>query len=285
MKTILQKLIAASGYCSRRQAEKLVQEGKVTLNGRTAVPGDMADPETDKITVKGKALSAPAEKIYLKLNKPAGYTCTNRRFVGEKNIFDLVRVSERLFSVGRLDKESRGLVLLTNDGELAQKLAHPRFEHEKIYEVRVSGQIKNPASIISSLQNGVELGEGDGLGRAKKASLREILNPIKTQTGEHLQKAIFIITLSEGKKRQLRRMFQTLSLRVQDIRRINLAGLELGELPEGQWIELSPSEIEKLRYERPAVSRPGRAERPGGHGSRRHHQFGQEKRLTGARRK
>jgi len=250
MKTILQKIIAASGYSSRRQAEKLIQEGKVQLNGRKAIPGDMADPSQDKITIKGKSIAATAaEPIYIKLNKPAGYTCTNRRFPGENNIFDLVRVSTRLFAVGRLDKDSRGLVLLTNDGALTQRLAHPRFEHEKVYEVKVAGPIKNPGALAGQLTKGVDLGDGDGLGRARRASLKEMLSPVKKSTGEYLQKAIFIITLSEGKKRQIRRMFSALNIAVLDIKRVNLAGLPLGELPEGRWDHLSPEELEILKYE------------------------------------
>ncbi len=258
MKIILQKIIASSGYSSRRQAEKLVEAGKVKVNGQTAVPGDMADPTVDKITVKGVPISAAAKKIYIKLNKPPGFTCTNRRFPGENNIFDLVRLPERLFAVGRLDKDSRGLVLLTNDGELTQLLAHPRFEHEKVYEVKVTGPLKNPGSLAGQLVKGVELGEGDGLGRAKRASLKDI-KPLSRRTdGEYLQKAVFIITLSEGKKRQIRRMFRALDINVLDIRRFNLAGLELGDLPEGRWIYLTPEEIEKLKYEKQTTDRPRR---------------------------
>lgn len=247
MKIILQKIIATSGYCSRRQAEKLVDTGKVKVNGQVASPGDLADPAIDKITVKGVPISGAAEKVYIKLNKPAGYTCTNRRFPDEQNIFDLVRIPERLFAVGRLDKDSRGLVLLTNDGELTQRLAHPRFEHAKVYEVKVSAKMKIPASVTGQLVKGVELGEGEGLGRAKRASLREILQSTRQPDGEYLQKALFIITLSEGKKRQIRRMFQALQMHVTDIKRVDLAGLKLGELPEGRWEYLSPEELAMLK--------------------------------------
>ena len=250
MKIILQKIIAGSGYCSRRQAEKMINAGKVKVNGQTAEPGDMADPVADKITIKGKLIASPAEKVYIKLNKPAGYTCTNRRFPGEKNIFDLVRVPERLFAVGRLDKDSRGLVLLTNDGDLALRLAHPKFLHSKIYEVRVSSKEKIPASITGQLVKGVELGEGDGFGRAKKASLLEITQSAGRASGKYLQKALFIITLSEGKKRQIRRMFQALQMHVLDIKRVDFAGLRLGELPEGRWEYVSPEDLSILKDEK-----------------------------------
>ena len=230
---ILQKAIAMSGYCSRRKADELIRAGHVRVNGEMATIGDMADPETDIITIKGKALAGPEKKIYIKLNKPLGYTCTNQKFKDEKNIFSLVDVPERLFAVGRLDKNSRGLVLLTNDGDMAQRLAHPRFQHEKIYEVRLRDDVKNPEAVSAKLKRGLDIGEGDGIARAKEA--------------KYLQDRIFIITLTEGKKRQIRRMFDKLGLKVADLKRVGLAGLGIGILKEGSWIYLSQDEIEKLQ--------------------------------------
>src|SRR5680860_69388 len=113
---VLQKIIAESGLASRREAEKMIKMGSIKINGKLAVLGDKADPEQDKITFRGKPLPQKAEKIYIKLNKPVGYTCTNRSFPGEQNIFQLISLKERLFSIGRLDKDSRGILLLTNDG-------------------------------------------------------------------------------------------------------------------------------------------------------------------------
>ena len=110
MKMILQKAIAESGYCSRRKAEELIRNGKVEINGSPAFIGEQADPEKDKITIQGHLLPKPEKKIYLMLNKPLGYTCTNRRFPNEKNVFDLVNLPNRLFTIGRLDKNSRGLI-------------------------------------------------------------------------------------------------------------------------------------------------------------------------------
>lgn len=233
MKIILQKIIAASGQSSRRQGEKLIRSGRVQVNGAKAVIGDMADIEEDVITIDGRALKAPAAPIYIKLNKPAGYTCTNRPFPGEKNIFTLVNVPERLFAVGRLDKNSRGLVLLTNDGALTQNLTHPRFQHGKIYEVRIVPANYQPETIIAKFKKGIDIGENDGIVRAVNI--------------QYLQNNLFIITLNEGKKRQIRRMFEALNLKVKDLRRTQIGELSLGKLAEGQWIYLSPSEISQLK--------------------------------------
>lgn len=230
---ILQKAIATSGYCSRRKADELIRAEFVRVNGEMATIGDSADPEKDLISVKGKTLAGPEKKIYIKLNKPLGYTCTNKKFKEEKNIFDLVTIPERLFAVGRLDKDSHGLVLLTNDGDMAQRLAHPRFQHEKMYEVKVREELKNPQAVMNKLMKGMDIGEGDGMARIKSV--------------KYLQDRVFIITLTEGKKRQIRRMFDFLGLRVIDLQRIGLAGLGIGILKEGAWSYLSKEEVEKLK--------------------------------------
>jgi len=230
---ILQKAIAASGYCSRRKADELIRAGYVRINGEMATIGDQADPEKDIISVKGKNMPGPEKKIYIKLNKPLDYTCTNKKFKNEKNIFDLVDIPERLFAVGRLDKDSHGLVLLTNDGDMAQRLAHPRFQHEKMYEVKVREEVRNPQAVMNKLLQGIDIGEGDGTGRIKSV--------------KYLQNRVFIITLTEGKKRQIRRMFAWLGLKVIDLQRIGLAGLGIGILKEGTWVYLTPEEIIKLK--------------------------------------
>src|SRR6056297_2781176 len=139
---VLQKFLAETGHCSRRQAEELIKRGRVQVNGETAEPGQRVS-EGDDVRVDEEVLVGPKEKIYIKLNKPAGYTCTNRKFSGEKNVFDLVPSKEKLFVVGRLDKDSRGLVLLTNDGDWANQLSHPSFGCEKEYEVSFEFRILN----------------------------------------------------------------------------------------------------------------------------------------------
>lgn len=233
MKMILQKAIAASGYCSRRKGEELIRDGLVSVNGALAFIGDEADPEKDKITVNGRLLSGPEKLVYIILNKPLGYTCTNRRFPNEKNIFDLVDLPSRLFAVGRLDKDSHGLILLTNDGDLTLKLSHPRYEHDKEYEVKIRDEVINPNLVVNSLLKGIEIGDGDGVVKAVKA--------------EYLQNNIFIITLNEGKKRQIRRMFESLGTKVVDLKRTRLGSLMLGNLPEGRWDYLSDEEINNLK--------------------------------------
>ena len=230
---ILQKAIAASGYCSRRKADELIRAGYVRINGVLATIGDQADPEKGSISVKGRNLPGPEKKIYIKLNKPLDYTCTNKKFKSEKNIFDLIDIPERLFAVGRLDKDSHGLILLTNDGDMAQRLAHPRFQHEKMYEVKVREEVRKPQAVMNKLMQGIDIGEGDGTARIKSV--------------KYLQDRIFIITLTEGKKRQIRRMFAWLGLKVIDLQRIGLAGLGIGILKEGAWAYLSQEEIEKLK--------------------------------------
>ncbi len=232
MKIILQKIIAMSGYSSRRHAEELIREGKVNVNGKLALLGDQAEPKEDKITVNGRLIPSAEKKVYVMLNKPLGYTCTNRKFTGEKNIFDLVDLPARLYAVGRLDKDSRGLILLTNDGDLTQQLSHPKYEHDKEYEVKIRDEVINPDMVIKNLLGGIDIGEGDGIVRAVRA--------------KYLQKDLFVITLNEGKKRQIRRMFEHLGTRVIDLKRISLGGLTLGSLPEGKWDYLSQEEVENL---------------------------------------
>jgi len=226
MKTILQKFISQSGYCSRRQAEELIRAGEVLVNGKKAELGQRAD-EQDRIEIDGKRLEAIPEKIYIALNKPAGYTCTNRIFAGEKNIFELLPAEYyNLHAAGRLDKNSRGLLLLTNDGDFTLKVTHPRYGHEKRYRVsiskfkfQISKQFLN--DLISKFKSGIDIGEGDGVVHAKNI--------------KYLQNNEFEITLNEGKKRQIRRMFKALGYEVEDLQRIAIGRFTLDGLREGEW--------------------------------------------------
>jgi pseudouridine synthase len=233
MKVILQKYIAEAGYFSRRQAEELIRASKVKINGKVAKLG-MRAGDDDEIKVNGKLLGLAKQKIYIKLNKPIGYVCTSRRFKGEKNIFELIKTRQRLFAVGRLDKESRGLVLLTNDGDLSQKLAHPKFEHEKEYVVSIKNEelrIKNE-DIIKIFKSGVDIGEGDGI--------------VKVKDAEFLGDDKFKVVLTQGKKRQVRRMFKKIGLEVEDLLRTRIGNLKLGSLEEGRTELLSGEDVKKI---------------------------------------
>ena len=236
MKEVLQKIIAASGIASRRGAEAMIRDGLVKLNGYQAKLGERAD-DNDEITVNGKKLERSVEKIYIKLNKPMGYTCTNRYFKGEKNIYSLVNLPQKLFAIGRLDKDSRGLVILTNDGELTAKLTHAKFGSEKKYLVKCAADDRLLKKVtidqtVRTLKKGVDLGEGEGLGWAKAA---EYLN------------GTFTLVLTTGRKRQVRRMFQGLHYHVVDLFRTEIAGVMLGDLPEGKWEDLTDYELNKLK--------------------------------------
>lgn len=239
MADVLQKIIAESGLCSRRQAELLIRRGSVKINDVTAKLGDRADLNKDKVTISGKKLDSKPEKIYLKVNKPLGYACSNRQFAGEDNIFQLIKTDKRLFSIGRLDKSSRGLIILTNDGNLTQILTHPKFKHKKIYIVKADKgdrqdiSFKEGKRIATALLRGVEIGQGDGV--------------VKAKATEYLENNTFKITITEGKKRQLRRMFGALKLKVYDLKRIEFAGIRLDNLDEGAVKPLNEKEIKLLQ--------------------------------------
>ena len=222
MKMVLQKYIADSGYCSRRKAEELIKKKKVKVNSEIASPGKKVI-ESDEVKIDNKIIKTIKEKIYIILNKPAGYTCTNRKFKDEKNVFDLINIKERLFVVGRLDKNSQGLVLLTNDGEYTNKLTHPKYEHEKEYIVGIRNKesgIRNQ-EILKKFKRGVDIGNGDGI--------------VKTKETKYLGDNKFKLILTEGKKRQIRRMFEAVSCEVCDLVRTRIGNVKLGELKLGKW--------------------------------------------------
>jgi len=232
MKIVLQKFIAESGYCSRRKAEELIRSGKIFVNGEKAYVGSRVGQE-DEIKVGGQVLRRK-EKIYIILNKPQGYVCTNRKFQGEKNVFDLLvdykngKLNEKLFVVGRLDKMSEGLVLLTNDGELAQQVTHPKHEHEKKYLVEVRNLKLKIKELINIFQRGVDIGEGDGVVKIKKIKHLSTVSQIQ-------EKIKFEIILTEGKKRQIRRMFKIFGGEIVSLKRISIGKIEIGNLKSGEW--------------------------------------------------
>ncbi|PLX99344.1 MAG: pseudouridine synthase [Desulfuromonas sp.] len=231
----LQKIIAAAGLASRRQAEKWIEQGRVSVNGNPANLGEKADPAVDNILVDDVAIGRPEKKTYILLNKPVGYVTTMRDPEGRRVVTDLLEgVSERVVPVGRLDLTTEGLLLLTNDGDLAQKLSHPRFHVEKTYLARVRGMIDNNA--LRKLERGVEL--DDGLTAPARAECTR-------KTGSH---SWLKITIHEGRNRQVRRMCEALGFSVSRLKRIGYAFLLEENLGSGDFRHLEPGEIAKLKH-------------------------------------
>ncbi len=228
----LQKIIASRGLCSRRQAEQWIEAGRVTVNGAPAHLGDTADPEGDAIAVDGKALPGAAKKVYLVLNKPRGFVTTLSDERGRKNAAELVAgCGARVYPVGRLDMDSEGLLIFTNDGEFANLLMHPRQEVNKVYRVWVTGFAPEK---LEALAEPIEL---DGY-RIQKPRIR----PVKTEG----TRAILDITIHEGRNRQVRRMCQAAGLEVARLKRVAEGNLKLGDLKPGAWRYLSPRELALL---------------------------------------
>lgn len=221
----VQKLLSNYGYCSRRQAEKLIEEGKVKVNNKIISLGDKAS-ETDKIYVDGK-LVAQEKKVYLIFNKPVGCITAVKdpRF---KTVMDYIKIKERVFPVGRLDYNTSGLLILTNDGDFANKIMHPRYEIKKTYFVKLNEPVAKQD--IISLKKGIKLEDGI-------TSPAEITNIF----ANNLE-----ITIHEGKKRIVRRMFKALGYYVLFLTRIKIGNLKLGNLKPGKYRPLSKEEIQKI---------------------------------------
>jgi len=226
----LQKYIAECGVASRRKAEELIKDGQVKVNGRLVTEmGTQIDPARDKVLVAGRPIKPEEKKVYIKLNKPRGYvsSCVSQR--GERTVIDLVKaVPYRLFPIGRLDYESEGLMLLTNDGELANKLMHPRYEHEKEYLVNVKCPMTNEQ--MKELSSGIVI-EGEKTLPAKVKMIDD-----KT----------FSIVLKEGRKRQIRRMVGAVGNIVIRLIRVRIGNIRLGDLPTGQCQLLTGRELAAL---------------------------------------
>ncbi len=234
MEERLQKIIAASGLMSRRAAEELIAAGKVHVNGRVAALGDKADAARDRITVNGKSLAPPEENVYIMLNKPRGYVTTLSDEKGRRTVAELVsELGLRLYPVGRLDMNSEGLLIMTNDGELADRLMHPRGGAEKCYRTTVSGE--NIPAAAEKLKESMLV---DGYRtRGARVEIERL-----TDAG-----GVLLITIGEGRNRQVRKMCEQVGLRVTRLCRISEGGLKLGELKSGQWRELTRAEIARLK--------------------------------------
>lgn len=234
MKERLQKIIAAAGMASRREAEKWIEAGRVAVNGRRAVLGDVADSDADAVTVDGKRVNSAERKFYVLLNKPVGYVTTRHDPQGRPVVTDLLKeINARLFPVGRLDLNTEGLLILTNDGSLANHLAHPRHAVEKTYLVRVRGTLSSVAK--NRLEQGISLEDGmTAPARVEKVRI----------AGNH---SWFEITIREGRNRQVRRMCEAVGHSVSRLKRIRVAFLELGDLIAGKHRFLSQSEVVRLK--------------------------------------
>jgi 23S rRNA pseudouridine2605 synthase/23S rRNA pseudouridine2604 synthase len=224
----IQKYLSSAGICSRRKAESYIRAGRVRVNGKTVTElGTKIDPQKDRIEVDGRPVGAPAQMLYIALNKPKGYV-TSCDHPGQDLVVDLVDLPDRIYPVGRLDKDSVGLLLLTNDGRLHHRLSHPSFDHEKEYEVSVKRPIDD--GMLAHLSRGV------------------VLKGVQTRPArvERISGHRFRIVLKEGRNRQIRRMVRKMGHEVIRLKRIRVANIRLGRLPTGAWRHLTPAEKKTL---------------------------------------
>ena len=236
MKKRLQKLLSEAGVCSRRSAEEHIKAGCVKVNGATAKLGDSADPDQDEITLDGAPLRPATQWIYIMLNKPRGYVTTLSDEAGRRSVADLIRdVPQRVYPVGRLDMHSEGLLLLTNDGQLAHHLMHPSHEVYKQYLVKLSPDEPGLPSPEEALSRPIEL-DGQRLLPARCRLLA------KTEKGY-----VMTIAIRQGKNRQIRRMCAKCGYTVNALKRVAEGNVKLADLPVGAWRYLRPEEIEYLR--------------------------------------
>ena len=235
----LQKILSAAGVASRRAAEVLIQEGRVTVNGAIVTRlGSRADPSGDDIRVDGRRVSVSKRRRYLLLYKPRGYVTTRHDPQGRRTVLDLLaRIPEYVYPVGRLDYDSEGLLIATNDGDLAARLTHPRYDVERVYEARVRGVPKSDA--LGRLRRGVTL---DGK-RTAPASAR-LVGAKRTGAGDQ---AVIVMSIREGRSRQVRRMCQAVGHPVVRLRRVRIGPIKDARLKPGQVRELSPKEVAALR--------------------------------------
>ena len=224
--------ISSTGYCSRRQADDLISQGKVKINGKTADIGQTVNPG-DRVEVNGEYIKPAKNFVYIVLNKPVGITCTTERHI-KGNIIDFINHSERIFPIGRLDKESEGLILLTSDGSIVNEILMDKNKYEKEYVVTVNKEIT--PSFIEGMSNGVR-----------------IFNPVKnnyTRTNRckvvKIDSHVFKIILTQGLNRQIRRMCSHFDYEVVKLRRVRIMGITLKNLPIGKWRNLTKEEVKSL---------------------------------------
>ena len=229
----LNKFLSNSGLASRRKCDQLIEEGKVFINGKQVTElGSQINEKKDKVTVEGKTITLPSSFVYIKLNKPKGYACTAQDEKGRKTIYDLIDSEERLFSIGRLDYDTEGLILLTNDGDFANKVAHPKFNIDKEYRVTVEGEIKE--SEMAVMRKGVVV-DGQRMPSA-------IVNFISYENGYTKLSVI----IDEGQNRQIRRMFEAIGKTIKLLKRVRIGQVRLGGLRRGDYKDLTEVELNSL---------------------------------------
>ena len=229
----LQKFLSAAGVCSRRKGEEFIKAGRISVNGEVIVElGTKIDPDQDRVEVDGKAIRPSNTLVYIALNKPKDYV-TSCSHPGQKVVVDLVDVSERIYPVGRLDKDSTGLLLLTNDGRLHHRLSHPSFDHEKEYDVTVARPISDGA--LKKMRDGLPL-----MGTKTRPAQITRISPRR-----------FRIVLQEGNNRQIRRMVRKVGNEVTRLQRQRFASIKLGNLPPGKWRYLEENEKKFLLLLKP----------------------------------
>ena len=231
----INKYIASSGVTSRRNADKLVTEGRVKVNGKTVTElGFDVNENNDTVSVDGKKIALINKYTYIMMYKPKGCVCSANDECGRKTVFDYVDIDKRLFTIGRLDYDSEGLLLLTNDGALAQYITHPGNEIPKSYLVKVEGDI--PEADLARLRKGVKLDDGSLTARAK-VRLKEIAGNVYS----------YDVTIFEGKNREIRRMFEAIGKEVIFLKRVAVGDLRLGGLSRGTYRYLTDKEIDYLK--------------------------------------
>ncbi|UMZ73897.1 pseudouridine synthase [Natranaerofaba carboxydovora] len=230
----LQKFIAHAGVASRRKAEELITSKRVKVNNEIITElGTKINPDTDRVYVDGDEIKIEFENVYYILNKPKGYVTTVKDEKNRPTVLELVDTDKRIYPVGRLDLNSRGLLMLTNDGKLAHRLTHPRYKVNKTYKVMVKGKI--PQSVVNTLSDGIML--EDGFAKPLKVELLTVKN----------DETLIEMVLGEGRKRQVRRMFKEVGYPVVDLVRTRLGNLYLKGLPEGKFRQLTKNELNKLK--------------------------------------
>ena len=229
----LNKFLSNSGIASRRKCDELIKEGKVFVNGKVASElGMQINEKKDKVTAMGKVVKLPSSFVYIKLNKPKGYACTASDEKGRKTIYQLIDTTERLFSIGRLDYDTEGLILLTNDGDFANRVAHPKFLIEKEYRVTVEGELKE--SELAVLRRGVVI-EGTRMPSARVEFL--------SSDGKFTKLSVVI---DEGQNRQIRRMFEAIGKTIKLLKRVRIGQVRLGGLKRGDYKDLTEEELNNL---------------------------------------